>query len=72
MMLLVESGTSAKIKNQCVYAELVALVWRDMLVHEANCAPQPQLNFEEEVRSTCDNGCHGHIMSRCLGKGGGG
>jgi len=59
-MLLVESGTSAKIKNQCVYAELVALVWRDMLVHEANCAARPRLNFEEEehLRQRMGTSCH--------------
>ena len=41
-----------------MYAKLVAMMWRDMLVHEAN--PRPQLNFEEEehLRQRMGTSCH--------------
>ena len=41
-----------------MYVKLVAMMWRDMLVHEAN--PRPQLNFEEEehLRQRMGTSCH--------------
>ena len=41
-----------------MYAKLVAMMWRDMLVHEAN--PRPQLNIEEEehLRQRMGTSCH--------------